>query len=164
MSPALRQQPGLRPSTLEVPDMSDRTIEPADDESRAAAFSRFLARIDRTESCWLWTGTKGSAGYGQMYLSWARRPVLAHRLAYLLFVGPVDDGLQLDHLCRVRHCVNPDHLEPVTQQENIRRGDGGIRNRVKTHCPKGHPYDEVNTRWCRRGNGKAFRMCRACHT
>jgi hypothetical protein len=162
MSPALRQQPGLRPRTLEVPDVPDRTTGP-DEATRAAVFARFLTRIDRTESCWLWTGTKGSAGYGQMNVPWARSPVSAHRLAYFVFVGPVAEGIQLDHLCRVRHCVNPDHLEPVTQQENIRRGEGGIHNRTKTHCPKGHPYDEANTRWCRRGNGKTFRMCKACH-
>lgn len=71
--------------------------------------------------CWLWQGAITPQGYGTATLG--RRPVPAHRLTWRIFEGPIPDGLQLDHLCRVRRCVNPDHLEPVTGAENVRRGD-----------------------------------------
>ena len=110
--------------------------------------------------CWLWTGGRQSKGYGGFSLH--RRSVLAHRFTYERLVGPVPDGLELDHLCRVRHCVNPEHLEPVTHRVNIRRGDAGQetgrQQRAKTHCPSGHPYDVGNTYWRRQG----WRGCRAC--
>lgn len=82
------------------------------------------------------------------------RFVYIHRLAYEELIGPIPDGLQIDHLCRNRACYNPAHLEPVTQQENIRRGYWAM----KTHCPRGHAYDVVNTQW--RGNK---RRCATCH-
>ena len=97
----------------------------------------------------------------------------AHRFAYEMLVGPIPEGLDLDHLCRVRHCVNPNHLEPVTRSENLRRGIRprlpqndriGDKNRAKTHCPKGHPYDEANTlmHYWKRENSMR-RLCRTCH-
>lgn len=113
----------------------------------------FWSRVEKTESCWLWMGLKNQYGYA-MYSG-----VSAHRLTYEALVGPIPHGLQLDHLCRVRHCVNPAHLEPVTHAENVRRGLAGQANASKTHCPHGHPYDEQNTR---RHNGKRF--CRRCNT
>ena len=81
-------------------------------------------RIERyverdANGCWLWMGALNRAGYAQLYLNGAAR--LAHRLAYAEHVGPIPDGLPLDHLCRVKRCVNPDHLEPVTASENVRR-------------------------------------------
>lgn len=79
----------------------------------------------------------------------------AHRVAYEEIMGPVPEGLELDHLCRTRSCVNPSHLEPVTHRENMNRGD--VATRRKTHCPKGHPYDEENT-----GIYNGYRNCRAC--
>lgn len=82
---------------------------------------------------------------------------VVHRIAYELLVGPIPDGLQLDHLCRVRNCVNPDHLEPVTGQENMRRGYFG----TKTHCPNGHAYDEANTYIFSNTRGR-HRQCRTC--
>jgi hypothetical protein len=81
------------------------------------------------------------------------RPLAAYRVAYILLVGPIPEGLQLDHLCRVASCVNPAHLEPVTQQENIRRQLAAI-----THCPKGHEYTPENTGHDRHGG----RYCRIC--
>ena len=76
-----------------------------------------------SERCWLWTGALDKYGYG--YVSWRqsgkKRHFIAHRLIYEELVGPIPDGLVIDHLCRVRHCVNPNHLEPVTQDENLRR-------------------------------------------
>lgn len=107
--------------------------------------------------CWLFTGTHSGSGYGN--ISHQNRGVYAHRAAYELLVGPIPLGFELDHLCRVRHCVNPRHLEPVTRTENILRGEGACaKNSRKTHCINGHPFDEVNTRW--RPNGQ--RTCRAC--
>jgi hypothetical protein len=83
----------------------------------------------------------------------------AHRLFYEQLVGPIPDGLQLDHLCRVRHCVNPDHLEPVTQTANVLRGIGPTAvNAGKTHCVHGHPFTPDNTYINKQGN----RHCRAC--
>lgn len=84
---------------------------------------------------------------------------LAHRLEWEKINGPVPEGLELDHLCRNRWCVNPDHLEPVTHQENIRRGSQRKWNTDVTHCKHGHPFDEENTR--HRPDGG--RTCRTCH-
>ncbi len=84
----------------------------------------------------------------------------AHRVAYELSVADIPDGLELDHLCRVRHCVNPSHLEPVTPHENWARGQAiSILNAQKTHCPQGHAYDEANTYI----SGRGIRGCRACN-
>lgn len=114
-------------------------------------------RITKTDSCWLWTGSR-TDGYGNM--KHQGRGVLVHRVIYELLVGPIPGGLQLDHLCRVRNCVNPAHLEPVTPSENVRRGIApAAANAAKTHCPRGHEYDEANT--YRTGN---HRECHACRT
>ena len=75
---------------------------------------RFWAKVDKTDDCWLWTANRTNAGYGHFWLD--RRMVLAHRFAYELLIGPIPDGLTLDHLCRVRACVNPAHLEAVTNR------------------------------------------------
>lgn len=100
--------------------------------------------------CWEWQGQRLKSGYGHY------KRTTAHRWVYERLVGPIPAGLQIDHLCRNRPCVNPAHLEPVTPLENIRRGKG---HGSETHCPHGHPYDEENTRWRARGSG---RDCRAC--
>ena len=109
--------------------------------------------------CWLWEGTIGSSGYGQFRIDGRTRP--AHRWAYEYYIGPIPDGLVMDHLCRVRSCVNFNHLEPVTTSENIIRGIGPEmvkkRQALKTHCPQGHPYFGDNLRiW------KNFRYCLLC--
>lgn len=120
---------------------------------------RFWSKVDATGNCWLWTAGMDDAGYGWFRCGDKMRR--AHRVAYEALVGPVPEGLHLDHLCRVRNCVNPDHLEPVTMGENIRRGVSGAvngaRQQAKTHCPKGHEYDEENTLHYRGG-----RRCRKC--
>jgi hypothetical protein len=112
--------------------------------------------------CWIWTGTLNNKGYGRVALN-AKQP-LAHRFFYKWFKGDIPEGLELDHLCRVRCCVNPDHLEPVTRTVNVLRGDGPEvqrkRHRGVTHCPQGHEYTDENT-WYH--PGKPERHCRECH-
>ncbi len=122
---------------------------------------RFWSKVDRTSGCWLWTATVNNQGYGMFGL--AGSMVLAHRWAYEDMVGPIPEGLVIDHLCRVKPCVNPAHLETVTQRVNSQRGIVGGRsgpnnaNRLKTHCPQDHPYDEANT--YRDKNGRRCRTC-----
>lgn len=97
-------------------------------------------------------------GYGQIGV--AGTVYAAHRYAYQELVGPIPDGLDLDHLCRNRACTNPDHLEPVTRKENINRSakNGGAQNKVKTHCPYGHEYSGKNLYIHPTGR----RCCREC--
>ena len=105
---------------------------------------RFWAKVRYQEKgCWPWLASLINTGYGKFWIDahW----VLAHRFAYELLVGAIPEGLTLDHLCRNRSCVNPNHLEPVTKQVNILRGVGvASRNSIKTHCPAGHPYAGSN--------------------
>ena len=115
----------------------------------------FLDRVnkDGPNGCWLWLGGTDTSGYGQLWLN--GRQKLAHRYFYEMAYGLIPEGMQIDHLCRVRRCVNPDHLEVVTHIENIRRGTG---SGSRTYCPKGHPYDPSNTVF----NSKGHRECRIC--
>lgn len=115
--------------------------------------ARFWAKVDKQQDdCWPWLGWRNHKGYG--YLSIDRGKVSAHRLAWTLANGrEVPEGLELDHLCRNRDCVNPDHLEPVTHRENNLR-----RTRLITHCPSGHEYTDETT--LHRGDGR--RACRTC--
>lgn len=118
---------------------------------RGTVPERFERFVDRTADCWLWTGARTPLGYGMFTVSVDSR-VFAHRLAYELFVGPIPDGLVIDHLCENPSCVNPAHLEPVTQGVNVIRSpvSASGRNIRKTVCPKGHPYDRVNVDGSRR--------------
>lgn len=120
---------------------------------------RFWARVQKTETCWLWTGSKNGNGYG--FISQRPLPrVSAHRFAYELFKGPIPDGLEPDHLCRVRHCVYPAHLEAVDHRTNTLRGETiAAYNAAKTHCINGHPFDSENT-YRRQG---VWRGCRTCN-
>lgn len=109
-----------------------------------------------TSDCWEWTGSKDRCGYGVIWFDQHYKK--AHRVAYLHIVGPIPEGLVLDHLCRNPACVRPDHLEPVTVWENTRRGTGPLaKNSAATHCPKGHEYSPGNTYV---HSGK--RSCREC--
>ena len=112
---------------------------------RISVEERFWAKVDKNGlgGCWLWTASRMGLGYGVFYRKGQSR--MAHRGAYELFIGPIPEGLELDHLCRVHHCVNPDHLEPVTHRENNMRGIRGTGPLRQTHCRRGHPFDEVNT-------------------
>lgn len=105
---------------------------------------RFWAKVDKTDSCWLWTASVNQLGYGRFRVDNTTR-VTAHRYAYETLVGPIPDGQELDHLCRVRSCVNPAHLEPVSHRENVLRG-------TSSWAAHYHGRD------C--GNPKCFRNCK----
>lgn len=123
----------------------------------AAMARRFWPKVLITDTCWVWTGGKGRGRYGV----WAppkttgRKMGMAHRFAYESLVGPIPDGLEIDHLCQNPPCVNPSHLEPVTHEENMLR----VRGR-KTHCLSGHDLSVDNNRYVR-PNGRI--SCRACN-
>lgn len=108
---------------------------------------RFWEKVapEPNSGCWLWLGGLNDSGYGRMTIG-RNKNFRAHRWAYLFYVGSIPPGLELDHKCRVRSCVNPAHLEPVTHLINSRRGQGGKYQTLRTHCPHGHPYDSQNTK------------------
>ena len=113
-------------------------------EYLASAYRRIFAKVDKGEDgCWRWLGAKTGNGYGQVCVS--GRSWLVHRFLYEQECGVIPEGMQIDHLCRTRHCVNPEHLEVVTPGENLRRGDAGGWQRRLDHCKYGHPFDDENT-------------------
>lgn len=135
---------------------------------------QFLAFVEKTDGCWVWTGFVGEKGYGRSrYLG---RKMGAHRASYLLFVGPIPTDLQIDHDCHNRdeacvdgngcphrRCVNPAHLILRTPLQNVMEGRTPARaNAAKTHCPQGHPYDAANT-YVYPNGGRACRRCMAVH-
>lgn len=122
---------------------------------------RFWSKVAVAETgCWEWIASRHGNGYGHFKVG--RVGTLTHRLAYTSLIGPIPDDLELDHLCRNRACCNPEHLEPVTHAENMRRGIGPEasreRQRAKTRCPQGHPYSGQNLYTFPDGR----RGCRTC--
>lgn len=125
--------------------------------------SRFWSKVQQSNDCWVWTAGKTVAGYGRFSIgrrgngsAWD----YSHRLSYVMMIADIPEGMVLDHLCRNPACVNPYHLDLVTHQVNILRGEGlAALNAVKTHCIRGHEFTEENT-YVRPGGRK--RMCRTC--
>lgn len=146
----------------ESPDYEPQRVR----ESAKPDQERFWPKVDKTSNvngCWEWIGAN-QYGYGRFRklvptTGKATHQVLAHRWSYENLVGEIPEGLDLDHLCRNRICVNPEHLEPVTNEENIRRGFGiGMINAGKTRCAQGHEYTEENTY----RSPKGHRVCKVC--
>jgi hypothetical protein len=125
---------------------------------------RFEQRVDKaSDGCWNWTGSRTSDRVYPRFCVAKTSYVLAHRWAYEQYVGPIPAGLTIDHLCRNTLCVNPDHLEPVSNVENIMRGDGPCaQNARKTHCKRGHRLTRDNVYRRTSPNGKAARQCKTC--
>lgn len=113
-------------------------------------------KIVTAGECWEWVGAKISTGYGSL-TNGRGGSVLAHRKSYEILVGPIPGGLTIDHLCRNRACINPAHMEPVTNAENTRRAAA-----LRTHCIKGHPLEGDNVRIQVRKNGWRSRVCVSC--
>ena len=115
--------------------------------------------------CWLWVGATNPKGYGHSSkrVDGSLTTSTSHRVAYIALVGSIPDGLVLDHKCRTRCCVNPDHLEPVTGTQNTLRGISiHAANARKTHCINGHAFEGDNLITKYRANGNQRRDCRAC--
>ena len=130
-----------------IPDLNPKDLQ------------RFWNKVTKTGNCWEWVSSKTEKGYGQFNVN--NKLYYVHRISYQLSLGIIPNDLQLDHLCRNPSCVNPEHLEVVTNQENMNRGHGNIN---KTHCPQGHEYTEDNTYLHKRKNNRICRICQRSNT
>ena len=125
------------------------------DTFRFDPVKRFWRKVKKTDTCWLWLGPLETTGYGTIAIS--QRPTrkrLVHRHAYEMLRGPIPADMTIDHLCKVKHCVNPDHMEIVTRSENTKRA-----NPFLEHCKRGHPLSGSNLYFPPSGGA---RQCRAC--
>ncbi len=131
--------------------------------ARGTPEERFWRKVQKAEEgCWIWMGALTSAGYGNFGPTPGTN-ISAHKFSYELTNGPVPAGMELDHLCRARCCVRPDHLEAVTHRENDLRGNGiSATNFRKTHCANGHALTPENVRLRYRGPNGVARRCRQC--
>jgi len=136
--------------------------KPRDSYRKGNPADRFWSKVKTPlgiAECWEWIGSKNVDGYGQFGLE--GKIIGAYRFAYEQLIGPIPDGMELDHLCRNTSCVNPYHLEPVSHRENMLRGLNSIAdNAKKTHCPKGHPLSGDNLIASQLARGR--RNCKAC--
>lgn len=122
--------------------------------------TRFWSHVKKTQDCWYWLLKPTMYGYGQFKLD--KKTLRSHRLSYELIVGNIPDGLCLDHLCKNRMCVNPEHLEPVTNRENVLRGSGITAiNSKKTICHMGHKLNGNNLYIAPKTGKRNCRKCRA---
>jgi hypothetical protein len=138
--------------------MNTRTIQDPEE--------RFWSKVNKTELCWIWQGALSEKGYGTFSIR--GKQIRAHRYSWELVNGKIADGLVIDHLCENKACVKPEHLEPVTNKENLLRGEVGKKNaehhKAKTHCRNGHEYTEENTaHWNRKSRGVLTRRCKVCY-
>jgi HNH endonuclease len=141
----------VTPTTPPVIESPTPTLSPT-------LFRRFWSKVLIGDGCWVWQGALTNPGYARVWAGDKMKQ--AHNLSYETLVGPIPDGLELDHLCRNRACVRPDHLEPVSRRTNILRGHAPTaRNALAVFCVRGHPFDAANT-W-RSPDGRR-RRCRTC--
>ena len=144
---------------------SDGAYVPIIEHPQVTPFEKVMSRVDKQPyGCWLYTGALMADGYARVKDASQDVALLIHRVTYEELAGSIPEGLVLDHLCRVRHCVNPEHLEPVTNAENVRRG---FRSRLgdRTHCSEGHEFTPENTTLQRKTTkqGESFSpICRTC--
>ncbi len=153
----------MTPDPVEIVAHAPRAVTPL--------LERLMAKVDRSGECWRWTGATTPNGYGVISRGRRDGAIPAHRAAYELLVGPIPDGLDLDHVCHTRdsmcpggpqcphrRCVNPAHLEPVTRQTNVDRGRRASGRQRKTRCIRGHEFTRENAV----PNGPHGRACRTC--